>query len=273
MQPFVRKIDKRELQDYQYPVCFYDFSMTFVIHGVFKVQTDDREYILNSNDIFIAPPAAPHQITGLTEERSIYWINYDIDRSHYYLPVIHPEPAQFFDEASAIIPDNKEEMQFRHYIGCDFAKDGFRKILNEFKNNDIYSEEINGLILHQILLECKRTNTNKTSGIISQVIKYINNNYSKKISNKLIADTFGYHPTHLNKLFTEHTGTTIHKYVTECKLKEARRLLIHTNKSIAEISYIVGFEYPEYFAKVHYDYFATTPTQYRRQYPTPLKSD
>ena len=47
------------------------------------------------------------------------------------------------------------------------------------------------------------------------------------------------------------------------RLKEARRLLLTTEKTISEIAYGVGFSTPAYFTKCFREAFGETPTDLR----------
>lgn len=263
MLPCLRHINKRRLLDFVHPVCSFDFNMIFVIKGEFLVKTDTNEFIIRANDILITPPAVAHRITGLSEDSDVYFLNFDLDTEHSYLPFLHCEAADVFDETLAIFPKDREKYSIRHIPGCDFAKDLLGKMMFERINNDIYYKDICNSVLHQLLLECERRHNREMPSVINAIIEFISNNYTKKISNKAIADNLGYHTVHMNRLFTKHMGTTVHQYVTECRLKEARRLLVSTELSIAEISDAVGFDYPEYFTKVYKDFFSVTPTQTR----------
>jgi AraC-like DNA-binding protein len=52
---------------------------------------------------------------------------------------------------------------------------------------------------------------------------------------------------------------TIHYYLIE----EAKRILLGTNKSISEIAYELGFEYPQYFSKLFKQKTGNTPQEFR----------
>ncbi len=55
------------------------------------------------------------------------------------------------------------------------------------------------------------------------------------------------HVNHLNAMVREITGKSTTTHINERIVAEARSLLIHTNWSVAEIGYTLGFEYPSYF--------------------------
>ncbi|RCH56336.1 histidine kinase [Mucilaginibacter hurinus] len=57
---------------------------------------------------------------------------------------------------------------------------------------------------------------------------------------------------------------TITDYILNRRLKKARYLLINESHSIAEITYMVGFTTPNYFATVFKAKYGVTPTEYKK---------
>jgi AraC family transcriptional activator of pobA len=55
------------------------------------------------------------------------------------------------------------------------------------------------------------------------------------------------HVNHLNSSVKEITGRSTTTHITDRIIHEAKALLQHTNWSVAEIAYALGFEYPTYF--------------------------
>ena len=55
------------------------------------------------------------------------------------------------------------------------------------------------------------------------------------------------HVNHLNSSVKKITGKPTTTLITDTMIHEAKALLQHTNWSVAEIAYALGFEYPTYF--------------------------
>lgn len=73
------------------------------------------------------------------------------------------------------------------------------------------------------------------------------------------------HPNHLNKALKETTGKTTTAHIASKLLVEARALLRHSNWSLAEISYCLGFDYTTNFHNFFKRHTGQSPSQYRRQ--------
>ncbi len=72
------------------------------------------------------------------------------------------------------------------------------------------------------------------------------------------------HVNHLNRAVRELTGKTTTAHIAERLISEAKALLQHTDWSIAEIAYGLGFEYPTYFNNFFKKQTGLTPTALRQ---------
>jgi len=64
-------------------------------------------------------------------------------------------------------------------------------------------------------------------------------------------------------LFRQKTDEQLSVYITKIKINTAKSLLAHDSKKIYEVSNAVGFENPNYFAKVFRKYVGVSPQDYR----------
>jgi AraC-like DNA-binding protein len=60
-------------------------------------------------------------------------------------------------------------------------------------------------------------------------------------------------------LFRKSIGVPLHKYITQVRLKEARRLLKYSSESISQIAYSVGYDDPLYFSRIFKRYYGVSP--------------
>lgn len=78
------------------------------------------------------------------------------------------------------------------------------------------------------------------------------------------AEQLSIHPNHLNRAVKEVTGKTITEHISERVVREARALLLHTDWSVAEIAYSLGFENPPYFNNFFKKQTDLTPNSVRK---------
>lgn len=72
-------------------------------------------------------------------------------------------------------------------------------------------------------------------------------------------------PTHLNRIVRQATGGSASALITQRMLREARRMLIYTNLSAAEIAYDLGFADPAHFSRVFTRGTGLPPRGFRRR--------
>ncbi len=98
---------------------------------------------------------------------------------------------------------------------------------------------------------------------IGAILQYIDNNFHRPIALEELTDMAGVNKTTLISIMKEVCGTTPIRYITSIRLKKAKELLLHTDTSISEISYLVGFQSIHYFSRVFKANEGCSPLEYR----------
>jgi len=79
------------------------------------------------------------------------------------------------------------------------------------------------------------------------------------------ADELAVSPTHLNRIAHQATGQPASALVSARVLREARRLLIYTNLTAAQIAYELGFNDPAHFSRMFARGTGMPPRKFRQQ--------
>lgn len=79
------------------------------------------------------------------------------------------------------------------------------------------------------------------------------------------ANRLSVHVNHLNKVVRETTGKTTSEMIAERVIKECTQYLLHSNLSISEIAYSLGFETISYFSKFYRKHTGKSPSEIRTQ--------
>ena len=69
---------------------------------------------------------------------------------------------------------------------------------------------------------------------------------------------------YFSRLFKQVKGWSFTEYLTHVRMEEARKLLVNTSYSVAEIAMRVGFRDARYFSQVFKKHVGKTPELYRR---------
>ncbi|MDF2803773.1 MAG: DNA-binding response regulator [Anaerocolumna sp.] len=81
--------------------------------------------------------------------------------------------------------------------------------------------------------------------VIHKAKEYVNENYcNEDISLNIVAASVYISPSHLSTIFSQKTGQTFIKYLTDLRMNKAKELLKSTNMRTSEVGYQVGFRDP-----------------------------
>jgi AraC-like DNA-binding protein len=99
---------------------------------------------------------------------------------------------------------------------------------------------------------------------ISEVINYINLNYSEHLSLNKLCKIFYISTYYLSHVFKEVTGFNFIEYLNYVRINEARRLLKETNMNVTQIAEKVGYESTTHFGRVFKTIIGLSPVKYRK---------
>lgn len=110
----------------------------------------------------------------------------------------------------------------------------------------------------------EKTASNRYGDIVGEVMDYIEQNYAdEELSLNLLASHVNFSPNHLSMIFSQQTGKTFIKYLTDLRMNKAKELLRCTGKRSSSIAVEVGYRDPHYFSYLFKKTQGITPTQYR----------
>lgn len=123
-------------------------------------------------------------------------------------------------------------------------------------------------ILINIIIQTLRSialedSSNEDMSVSRQIIDFVHANYMRPIK---ISDAFGngqYSTPYLSKRFKHETGITFSEYVKHVRIDASRRLLINTDKSVAEVAELVGYIDTTFFHSTFRNIVGHTPKEYR----------
>lgn len=109
-----------------------------------------------------------------------------------------------------------------------------------------------------------RMSVNRYDGIVKEAAGYVAEHYSDPdLSLNMLAAHVNFSPNHLSAVFSQQTGTTLIKYLTDYRMNKAKEMLRCTNCRSSEICASVGYKDPHYFSYLFKKTTGMTPTQYR----------
>ncbi|MBC8060816.1 MAG: helix-turn-helix transcriptional regulator [Clostridiaceae bacterium] len=241
------------------------YECYFFISGDVTYLIEGKIYCLEPGDIILINSKELHQAIinskDVTYERIVLWI----DRS-------------FLKEISTMETDLSlcfESLIRKNVLRANFElQQNIRSLLNklisleEYKGIGyelLYKAYIIELMVHinNITFNDKiRLDVNiKKSNLIDGIIKYINEHIEEDITVDELSECFYLSKFHLSREFKKHTGTTIHRYIIQKKLIEAKELILK-DTPITSVYKQCGFgDYSNFFRAFKNEY-GVTPKQF-----------
>jgi len=163
----------------------------------------------------------------------------------------------------------------------EFLNTIFQKMIDEQKTDYAYKDDLIrsyiNLIIHEALKlqpsENYDKHKNASSRITSVFLELLERQFPIESTGRPLqlktaqdyAKSLSVHVNHLNRAVKETTGKSTTTHIAERIVTEAKALLQHTDLTIAEIAYALGFDYPTYFNNYFKRITGTVPTALRSQ--------
>ena len=231
----------------------------YLVDGETRYFIAGEVYNMKKGDLAIIPFGVLHR-TMNTSGRYCERINVTFDDGYVSDPIlidgiipriIRSEDFKFFPVESLLC-----EMEKEYVAGDRFSKVMLRSQLNKL-----------------LVYICRMGNTPKPeSGVsaadrpILDAARYITEHFSDDLTLEDLSRRFAMSPGHFSKKFKSITGFGLSKYITQVRILNAEKLLLHTKLSVTEISLRCGFSDSNYFAAVFKAQKGIPPYRYAKMH-------
>ena len=169
------------------------------------------------------------------------------DESANCKPLTHFTPGKK-SEMDKLVVDMYSEVTSREE-GYELALDGYMR-----------------LIFSRIIRQLRLSEPKKMySAITSEILGYIDSNYTKDISLSELAGKCFYNTAYLGRVFKSAFNMSIREYIREKRIDYAKKLLKDSDETVENISVLSGFSDKKQFYRVFKEKTGCTPGQYRNR--------
>lgn len=257
------------------------YQITLVTSGCGIYKNENKvSKILKRGTVFMFRSFVPHEYYGTTDDFKTYWINIDGSAVEGLFNYINAGTSCVFDT------DNEYEYNRLELIFNDIYKAYWESRLDEnLKINNNIAQKLNynqykesemkasasaySLIenISAVFNRKKYVASKNTNSEIVPVLEMIQTKYMDNIGVSDMADLVGISVNKLAALFKKNYGITPSRYLMNTRLNFAEMFLRKkTDKTVKEISQMVGFNNSGYFIRVFKSRFGVTPEIYREMY-------
>ena len=237
------------------PHLHYHLEIMYVITGCTTICIDSQEYTLQSGDIAVISP---------------YQIHYSVD-SHAKVAFFIFTPDTLIHMKDKLTRNILINPHIKNNTLSNLAVETLNTVITTRLSDTIcYASNTTVIGMLYILLtdifeknELKQHILSKDIESFKPVFKYIDENYTKKISLTSAAKALGFNYYNLSRLFSRYLNISFTEYVNSKRLLLAYTLICSSNKTILEIMYATGYTSERTFYRCFKDYVNMTPMQLR----------
>ena len=102
--------------------------------------------------------------------------------------------------------------------------------------------------------------------VITGLTRYLQEHLAEDVSLSVLAEEFHLSAQYISQLFKSEIGVNFLAYLTNIRMEQAKKLLLSSSLSIAEVSEQSGYADYRVFTKVFKKNEGITPSQYRRDF-------
>ena len=102
--------------------------------------------------------------------------------------------------------------------------------------------------------------------VITGITRYLQEHLAEEVSLSVLGERFHLNPQYISQLFKNEIGVGFLTYLTNIRMEKAKKLLLSTPLSVAEVAERSGYGDYRVFTKVFKKSEGVTPSQYRRDF-------
>ena len=242
-----------------------------------------HRYLIHQNRILDCAEL-DRQMAAPADMRQLERIDPTQYRREFILDYLHTGSAEEADRFigeffRGVGKETMDSLLFRQYVAMDM----YILVANFAEETGFGKEQVNGLehapksavsaeaviryaseIIREAIRQRDRNARNQYHNVVAEALRYIDSHYAdEELSLNTLAAHVNFSPNHLSTIFSQETGKTFIRYLTDYRMRRARELLRSSGKKSSIISQEVGYRDPHYFSYLFKKTQGMTPTQYR----------
>lgn len=213
------------------------YEIIFVLSGKVYMCEENKNYILEKDDILILSPEKEHFGFRSSREVSFFWLHFKTDAK------LLENRFHFSDTAQLL---------------------SFFRTLLHIRSTPFYPsgscEDLTCLIINEISFLSKKVERSDNAAYMAA--EYVTANIRLRLSVSDVACHLGYNPDYLCRLFKSVFGKNLKSYIAEETVKRAKTMLSEPASSPGYVAAKLGFESENLFSKFFKYHEGITPSKY-----------
>lgn len=246
---------------------YHDFFQVTILTGTGRLMHDFRETEISGTTLFFLSPGQVHT-AGPSRETIATVISFTREFFN-----AQAEDTGFLAELPFFFATDTMPWLSLLPEEATRARAIFAEIQSEFDAAEPGASEIIRSLLRILFVRASRwyvrahpaSHTTRSSVLVREFQMAIEQHVHEWQALEPYARKLGVTVNHLNDVMRGETGQAAGEHIRLRRLLDAKRLLLHSDLSVSEIGYRLGFKDPSYFSRFFRRYEESTPAEFREQ--------
>ena len=234
-----------------YPLHFHSaIEVNFILKGKIITSINGTKYTFSTGDINVVNP---HEAHSYQSDGNAY-VAVLILSNHYL--------ADFQEEyKNKTLPNCLRDKEFNQQI-LTLLQDVPPSIYDNTSLSMLEKKGVANLVLSKIISHYGIMSQTHNEEKISNILKYLHQNYSNKITLESLAQEFGYAKNSMSRILRKYLGVDLRIFVNNIRAEQVRLMLTtptYNHLSVLQIAYFCGFESAATFYRTYKRLYGELP--------------
>lgn len=236
------------------------YTMFYAVDGEYRISFDGDKQTVSDKRLIVAKPNVNFSFKP------------NMDKAFRFLFIcIHPNVFRkediensyfrafdYFSDEKAII-----DLQSGNYRELSIYFDNICELISkQYGYCHVKSSCLSAVTQLTVLYDSLNSSESMAKNIAVNIIKYINNHYTEKLSYDVLKNKFFVSMPTINTIVKNETGMTFYNYITDLRLRDAKQMLRKSwDVSAKEIAYLCGFNNYNAFYKAYKKKYGISPAK------------
>lgn len=243
-----------------------DYEIDYNVSGGRIMILDGKHYEIKPNSVVFKYPG---QVVQSTENFDMYTLTLRLSGNK--------QPQKNIRKIDGEIQSTERSDFFSSLMPC-FSPMHYSEIANDYitiiktysipEQSNVCRDALDHM-LHMLFADAiteRQAKRSNSSFNVEAAIGYMEKNYqNSKLSLSDIAKAVNMSESYFVRLFKQETTSTPKTYLNNIRMRQAKWYVTYTTDSISTISYLCGFDNPQYFISKFKAKYGMTPQAYRKK--------
>ncbi|QQO10814.1 AraC family transcriptional regulator [Breznakiella homolactica] len=247
-----------------------DYQIQLVYSGEAEAHVNGKPYRLKKNSIMLIPKGSAHDFHVISEDGmktvEVKFVSDDPGFTELIsgLDMVMADDGSIFEILSRVVLEGQRKISYYREMSNALLLECLLMMYRMAHRNSIPVFEVSKLSKGEII---------KNDILLDVIDDYIEKNIHKRFSLADVAKACGYNQDYIYRLIRKKTGLSAVQYINEKKFDRAKQLIMHTELSLSEIAWNLGFETLQYFSRFFKEHAGISPSDYSKEVRSTIRTD